>query len=304
MNLRFVILACTCLIGLAALVGCGPTYLNPTPDARAVADLRDKIDKAGGAAAPAEGPMAAAANPTGFATFEGKFVVEGTPRANSPKSITKDFAVCAPGGKQVLTEDVVVGPGGGLANVVIYAEKVPPAWCHETMKPGSAADKPLEFDQKNCVFVPHVFACQMNQPVTLKNSDPVDHNTALKSSKTVPFDQTVPAGSSTKYVPQGKEEDTPYNVACAIHTWMSAYMITRNDGYFAVTGPDGSFKIPNVPAGVKLKFRVWQESLKGTIKVKVNGKDVQWKAGRFEETLEPDQTLKYEVTIDAAAFGG
>ena len=44
---------------------------------------------------------------------------------------------------------------------------------------------------------------------------------------------------------------------------MSAYLLPRKNGYFAVTAADGSFEIPNVPAGEKLEFQVWHESAAG-----------------------------------------
>jgi hypothetical protein len=71
---------------------------------------------------------------------------------------------------------------------------------------------------------------------------------------------TVPALSSVMYDPQGEAAE-PTSVGCSIHPWMTANMIARNNPYFAVTKPDGTFEIANVPAGVDLEFRVWHESL-------------------------------------------
>ena len=41
---------------------------------------------------------------------------------------------------------------------------------------------------------------------------------------------------------------------------MTAYMLPRKNGYFAVTDADGTFEIANVPAGEQLEFQVWHES--------------------------------------------
>ena len=79
-------------------------------------------------------------------------------------------------------------------------------------------------------------------------------------------------------------------------------MITRNNGYFAVTKADGSFEIPNLPAGVELEFRVWQEKLSFVQAVKVNGEDKKWSKGRFKQTLTAGEPLKLDVVIDGATL--
>ena len=41
---------------------------------------------------------------------------------------------------------------------------------------------------------------------------------------------------------------------------MKAYMLPRENGYFAVSADDGSFEIANLPAGEELEIQVWHES--------------------------------------------
>ena len=79
-------------------------------------------------------------------------------------------------------------------------------------------------------------------------------------------------------------------------------MLVRDNPYFAVTKADGTFEIANVPAGVPLEFRVWQEKSKFLQKVTVNGKPETWNKGRIKTTLQPDQALVLDVAVDAAAF--
>jgi hypothetical protein len=83
---------------------------------------------------------------------------------------------------------------------------------------------------------------------------------------------------------------------------MSARMIVRNSPYFAVTKADGSFEIANVPAGVPLEFRIWQERARFVEEVNVNGKAEKWPKGRLKLTLEPDQPKEIQVVLDAAIF--
>ena len=56
---------------------------------------------------------------------------------------------------------------------------------------GAAAAKTVEFDQKNCVFEPHVLGLMAGETVTLKSSDPMNHNVnvKLKNSDVQPDDR-------------------------------------------------------------------------------------------------------------------
>src|SRR5262245_46393373 len=112
------------LAALAAFSGC------PRPQVHALHANTDSavvIRKALGAGK--SGPATAAADiaqPTGWATIRGRFTLAGSPPARSPVSITKDPQVCAPGGRQVLSEEMVVGADGGIKDVVLYlVTKIP-----------------------------------------------------------------------------------------------------------------------------------------------------------------------------------
>jgi hypothetical protein len=88
---------------------------------------------------------------------------------------------------------------------------------------------------------------------------------------------------------------------------MSAQMIFRDNPYFAVTDSEGAFEIANVPAGVKLEFRVWQEKLKNVTKVTYTpaggaSSEQSWKKGVMPVTLTPDEPLVFEAAIDASLF--
>jgi hypothetical protein len=140
-----------------------------------------------------------------------------------------------------------------------------------------------------------------SQPIRIKNSDPVGHNTSLKPKKNPAYDQTIPSNAAGLYQPKA-EEDQPFPVACAIHPWMKAYMITRKNSYFAVTKPDGSFEIPNLPAGVELEFRVWQERTNFMQEVTVNGASEKWAKGRFKRTLAAGEKMNLEVQVPGSLF--
>ena len=59
------------------------------------------------------------------------------------------------------------------------------------------------------------------------------------------------------------ETGLPVSVTCNIHPWMKAYAVFREDGYVAVSSGDGTFEIPDLPAGEPLEFQVWHERATG-----------------------------------------
>jgi hypothetical protein len=250
------------------------------------------------------GGGATLAEPTGWATLTGRFQMIGTPPRLSPLNIDKDTTVCAPGGVQVLEETVEVSSTGGIKNVWIYlVTKTPaddPKWEHESYL--ATKDDEVIFDQKACVFLSHVAAMRSNQTLRILNSDNVLHNTNIQAGRgAIPFNGSVPSKGQTAYQPGG-QTDRPFPISCSVHPWMSAYMITRDSPYFAITNADGGFEMANVPAGVELEFRVWQEKAGFLQKVSVNGTATPWKQGRFSISLANDEQHEMAVTIDASVF--
>ena len=77
-------------------------------------------------------------------------------------------------------------------------------------------------------------------------------------------------------------------------------MIIRKNGYFAVTTEDGSFEIPNLPAGVELEFRAWQEKTKFVQDVTVNGEATKWSKGRFRLTLDSADQSRNELKVEVS----
>ncbi len=56
-------------------------------------------------------------------------------------------------------------------------------------------------------------------------------------------------------------------VGCDVHGWMTAYIGVVDHPYFAVTGSDGSFELPNLPPG-DYEIEAWHE-LYGTQTINV-----------------------------------
>jgi hypothetical protein len=293
---------------LAALISTG--CARPLPPAERVTTTNVGALRTvfGGGATETAAAAAPAAEPTGWASLKGSFKLAGTAPPRPPLAVTKDESVCAPGGKQVLSESLVADSSGGIKDVVIYMalpnrRKFPVGdekWEH----PDYAArrEATFDFDQKNCVFLTHMLAMRSQQKLNILNSDPVGHNTNISGGgRAAAINATIPAGSSVPYAPGG-ESPEPFAVACSIHPWMSARMIVRDSPHFAVSKAEGSFEIANIPAGVPLEFRVWQEKAGFLTKANVNGKDETWPNKTIKITFEPDEKKTLEVVFDAAAF--
>lgn len=291
----------TVLVLSIVTLGCDqPTARGTTADAERARELRVELAKAESSDGAAQGPSKQKA--TGWATLRGTIKVDGEPPARQPLPVNRDTNVCAPGG-EVLDEQVIVDPGtGGLANVAIYALKLTGDLVHEDAKAGNQGQ--VIFDQKACVFLTHVAFMQSSQTLKILNSDPVAHNTDIKVKRSASKNVNLPPGASFEYTP-GREENEPASVSCAIHPWMRAYLLPRDNSYVAVSAKDGSFEIPNLPAGVDLTIQVWQEKAGKKFNATLEG-DAEWKKGRIvlkgENQLVDGQTTDITIVVPADEF--
>lgn len=293
--------AALAVFALLATPGCRRgDELGPVANVKAATNIRTALSEGG----EATDGGAAAPTGTGWATLKGRFIFDGTPPTMSPYSVNRDQSTCTINGRVPLQETLLVDDQTkGIANVAIFIRKA--SRVHESA--AAPSSESAEFDQKNCVFLTHVFAFTLGQTMVLKNSDNVGHNTKIDSNKNG-FNQTIEAGKAIEFTPQ-KEETVPVAVQCSIHPWMQAYMLPRENGYYAVTGPDGSFEIANLPAGEDLEFQVWHESAMGPGGALVlstpEAKALKWsKKGRFKLKFTQDETKELDVVVPAAALGG
>lgn len=100
--------------------------------------------------------------------------------------------------------------------------------------------------QKDKKFSPHILAIETGTVVDFPNLDPIFHNAFSNYDGTI-FDVALyPPGSSRQV-----RFDRPgiVRVFCNIHPSMSAVIVVVDSNYFATTGRQGRFSIPNVPTG-------------------------------------------------------
>ena len=203
-------------------------------------------------------------------------MVEKGKAEKNPEVCAKDAPIKA--------ERLVVGDGKGVKFALVYLPK--PTAVNPDAKSAAAAAKPM-FDQKGCVFEPHVLGLMAGVPVTLKSSDSASHNVNIKL-KASSLNQSIGGGQSLTFTPSAPER-TPGQVVCDIHPWMTSWWMVVDSPYIAVTDDKGYFEIKNVPAGTQ-KVVVWQEAVaKGGFVTPPSGEDV---------TIKPNDTTVKDFTID------
>jgi len=150
------------------------------------------------------------------------------------------------------TEDVVVGAGGGLDNVVVYISDGLAA--HDFQPP----QQPAVLEQKGCQYKPHVLALEAHQKLDVVNSDETTHNIHPSPNNNREWNMTQPHGMPLEQTFAREEVAIP--VKCNVHPWMKGYIAVFKHPYFAVTDANGSFELKDLPPGT-YTITAWQEKL-------------------------------------------
>lgn len=191
-----------------------------------------------------------------WGNLRGKFVYDGAAPAPKPLDINKDLQCCT---TKHVDESLVVGPDGGLANVIVYLKPAAGQKVKAHPDYDATADDEVSLDNNTCQFKPHVLAMRTSQTLVVKNSDMCSHNTNISPLGGGGINPLIGAGQDVKHK-FNRQQNLPIPVNCNIHPWMSAWVLPRDNPYFAVSDADGSFEIKNLPAGADLEFQVWHES--------------------------------------------
>lgn len=209
----------------------------------------------------------AAVDPATTGAVTGRVTLQGTPPPAKVVRVDGDktCATIVPGGQHTIPE-YEVGASGGLGNVFVYVK---------TGLEGRGFPVPAEpvvVDQQRCWYIPRVVGVRVGQAFQVLNSDPLLHNVRAQAEINQPFNQGQPV-QGVRYSHTFSTEEVMVPLKCDVHAWMNAWVGVVNHPFFAVTGPDGAFSLPGLPAGT-YTVEAWHEAAgttSGTVTVTPQG---------------------------------
>lgn len=183
----------------------------------------------------------------------GSVKLSGTPPHMRGIDMSKDsYCSKAHESSPAMMENVVVGSGGGLANVVIYISEG-----LSGNEAGSSAEP--SFDQKGCMYIPHVMAVDVDQKFKVTTSDQTTHNIhplPAPGGSNIGWNKSQPPGSPPIET-SWKAAEVAISVKCNIHPWMHGWHVVVK-GPYGTTDGNGNFTVDNVPPG-SYTLTAWQE---------------------------------------------
>jgi plastocyanin len=138
-------------------------------------------------------------------------------------------------------ESILVGVGGGLANVVVAL----PAGTRGGGKPFAKAI----IDQKGCRYTPRVVLVRRGDPVKIRNSDGTLHNVHAYAGGETVFNEAQVRGGPELVKEAGAEPSSVITLKCDVHPWMEAFLYVTDHFFARVSDAAGRYKIERVPAG-------------------------------------------------------
>jgi hypothetical protein len=191
-------------------------------------------------------------NAAGEGKITGSVKLEGAAPHMKGIDMSKDpFCVKAHANDPGHLETYVVGANGALEHVVLYIS--------DWSGPAETSKEVLAFDQKNCMYTPHVLAMDVGEVFKVTTSDATAHNIHPNPNPltgNIPWNQSQPPGAP----PVEKSWKAPefIEVKCNIHPWMHGWFAVLKTNHYSITGDSGGFSLPSLPPG-KYTVTAWHE---------------------------------------------
>ncbi|MDH4152274.1 MAG: carboxypeptidase regulatory-like domain-containing protein [Nitrospira sp.] len=219
------------------------------------------------------------------ATVQGKITFTGT--VPEPKTFElrryydREYCATLSDGKgHRLLKEVNVGQDGGLRDVVVIIEGV------EKGKPFTVTD--AEVEASLCQFMPFVTVVSDKRRVTVFNRDPVSHDIQgyayNQSGVDIVLHRPALHVSGTTDMVQLVKGRKVFTMQCGMHPYMQNWGYAIDNPYYAVTGPNGTFTIGDLPVGT-YRIKAWHPTL-GT--------------QEREITVKPQEALMVDFLFEAS----
>jgi len=140
-------------------------------------------------------------------------------------------------------------PGSVVAADSVYGV----AYIRDLSADDGYRSKSALLDQSGQRFVPRILAVVVGQQVEFRNSDNVFHNV---------FSYSPPKKFDLGRYPRGKSKTLTFEkpglvqIFCDIHSNMRADVVVVPSEHFAYVGPEGTFRLTGLPAGVH-QLSIW-----------------------------------------------
>jgi len=206
-------------------------------------------------------------------TVSGQVFLKGTPPPariyHMVFSPNIDFCSKISDGKgNRLLKEFQVDRDGGFQDVVIAVVGV---------ERGKKFDFNPEISIETCRIGPFVVPIRNQHPITIVNKDPISHDLqgyTLQDSYTFAmFNKPMVRETTAVKTIRLRKGHYIFRTQCGIHDFMQSWGMAVGNPYFAVTGPDGRFTIPDLPPGT-YDVIAWHPHMKvqaGTVTVPPNG---------------------------------
>jgi uncharacterized Zn-binding protein involved in type VI secretion len=188
-------------------------------------------------------PAATGAAITGTVTAPASIV------AGSPIATGRDSVVCGP----AVPDESVVREGNGLGGAVVWLDDI------RRGRP-LPVERRLELESDKCRLTPRVQGAVVGSAVNVIGHDPFrQHLRFLAAGDSTPR-ATVLLGQYEQVIPTERPFAAPGLVVVrdSDHSWPTAYLAVFDHPYFAITAPNGTFRIDGVPAG-RYRVKAWHE---------------------------------------------
>ena len=153
-----------------------------------------------------------------------------------------------PSAQAATVEGAATINGRTASDAVVYLQS-------QEATPPAAPPMRVVMDQKNLAFVPDVLPVARGTVVEFTNSDDVQHNVFSPSAIAGKFNLGSYGPGARRTVTLNEPGDV--RVLCNIHMEMEAHILVLDGPHFSIVAADGSYLIPDVPAGT-YTLKIWQ----------------------------------------------